>query len=117
MASMIDGPTGTYVANAALSAFLGLTLSNNRGVGYSTTAIVPVAFTEEDAASGDYVAVRFFNASGTKKCQVTGCPVTVGDTLYAGLTGQVCTTGSIAVGQALTTAATNGTVIEFIPTY
>ena len=41
--------------------------------------------------------------------------VTVGDTLFAGASGQVGPAGTVTVGKSLTTADTNGAIIEFIP--
>jgi hypothetical protein len=40
--------------------------------------------------------------------------VTVGDTLYLGASGQVSPTGTVTVGKSLTTAGTDGSIIEFI---
>ncbi len=117
MATINDGATGTFLANLAVSAFRGVVLSNNGGVTYSGATGVIDGFTVEDAASGDYVAVRFFNASGTQKCEITAQPVTVADILYLGALGRVSTTGTVTCGKALTTTTTNGSVIEFYPTY
>lgn len=117
MATINDGPTGTFLANLAVSAFRGVVISSNGGVTYSGATGVIDGFTTEDAASGDYVAVRFFNASGTQKCEITAATVTVADTLYLGALGRVSTTGTVVCGKSLTTATSNGTVIEFVPTY
>ena len=97
-----------------MSAFRGVVLSVNNGVGYSGTTTVPLGFTQADCASGDYVSVRFFNAGGTQKCSVTAQPVTVGNVLYAGASGQVSTTGTVTVGTSRVTTTSNGAVIEII---
>lgn len=108
---------GTFLANLAVSAFRGVVISSNGGITYSGTTGVIDGFTETDAASGDYVAVRFFNSAGTFKCEITAQPVTVGDTLYLGALGRVSTTGTVACGKSRTTSATNTEVIEFVATY
>jgi len=114
MASQLAGD-GSFVANLAVSAFRCVSLSSNRGITYSLTGTVPVGVTLADTASGDFVAVKFFTGPGTHKSEVTGVPVTVGDLLYAADLGRVGTTGTVSVGRSLTTATSNGSVIEFIP--
>lgn len=114
MATQFNGP-GSFLANSALSAFRGVVLSVNRGVGLGGASALPDGFTCEDVASGDYVAVKFLNGPGTQKCEITAAPVTVGDALYAGASGRVSTTGSVLVGKSLSTASANGSVIEFVP--
>ena len=107
---------GTFVANTTITAFQGVVISNNRGVGLSTsTACDGIA--QIDAASGDYVTIRFLHSAGTMKAVVTGTPVTVGDNLYLAASGLVSTTGTVTVGKSLSTQASgNGSaVIEFIP--
>ena len=49
------------------------------------------------------------------KGTITAAPVTVGDTIYLGASGQVSTTGTVTIGKALTTTSTTGAVIEFLP--
>jgi len=117
MASQFDGNNGSFLANAAISAFRGVTISNNRGIGASATAVRPSGVTQEDAESSDYVAVKFLdNSAGTLKISVTGCPVTIGDAIFAGAAGQATRTGgTVTIGTALESATTNGSVIEFLP--
>jgi hypothetical protein len=107
---------GTFLANATITAFQGVVISNNRGVGLSSATALD-GFAQIDAASGDYVTVRFAHADGTIKAVITGTPVTVGDTLYLAASGLVSTTGTVTVGKSLSTQASgNGSaVIEFIP--
>lgn len=105
---------GTFLANTTITAFLGVVISNNRGVGLSTTGACD-GFALVDGASGDYVSVAFLTNNGTLKGTITAVPVTVGDTIYLGASGTVSTTGTVTVGKALTTATSNGSVIEFIP--
>lgn len=107
---------GTFLANTTITAFQGVVISNNRGVGLSTsTACDGIA--QIDAASGDYITVRFLHSAGTMKAVVTGTPVTVGDNLYLAASGLVSTTGTVTVGKSLSTQASgNGSaVIEFLP--
>ena len=106
--------TGTFLANTTVTAFYGVVISNNRGVGLSPTGACD-GFAQIDAASGDYVTVAFLTNFGTQKGVVTATPVTVGDTLYLGASGLVSTTGTVTIGKALTSTSNNGAVIEFIP--
>ncbi|MFZ9703371.1 MAG: capsid cement protein [Candidatus Limnocylindrus sp.] len=107
---------GTFLANTTITAFQGVVISSNRGVGLSTSTALD-GFAQIDAASGDYVTVRFAHSDGTIKAVITGTPVTVGDTLYLAASGLVSTTGTVTVGKSLSTQASgNGSaVIEFIP--
>lgn len=105
---------GTFLANTTITAFLGVVISNNRGVGLSTTGAVD-GFALVDGNSGDYVSVAFLTNNGTLKGTITAAPVTVGDTLYLGSSGLISTTGTVTVGKALNTTTSNGSVIEFIP--
>lgn len=111
-----QGTPGSFVANAALSINRAVVLSNNRGVGLNGSA-VPLGFTIGEVASGDYAAIRFFNSPGTFKAIVTGAPITVGDTVYAGASGYVSATGTVAIGKSLTTSVVNDAIIEFTATY
>lgn len=106
--------TGTFLANTTVTAFYGVVISNNRGVGLSSSTACD-GFAQIDAASGDYVTVAFLTNFGTQKGVVTATPVTVGDTLYLGASGLVSTTGTVTIGKALTSTSNNGAVIEFIP--
>lgn len=111
MSTQVNG-TGSFLANSALSAFRAVAISSNRGVGLNPNSGVPIGFTQQDTASGDFVAVKFFSGPGTQKCSVTATPITIGNTLYAGANGQLSVTGTVTVGRALESAATNGAIIE-----
>jgi hypothetical protein len=50
-------------------------------------------------------------------CAVTACPITMGDTVYAAVTGQVSVTGTITVGVAVNSATENNTLLEYIPSH
>jgi hypothetical protein len=114
MATQYDGD-GSFLANADVSAFRAVAISDNRGVGLNPNNAAPIGFTQQDAASGAYVAVKFFAGPGTQKCAVTAAPVTVGNTLYAAANGFVAPTGTVTVGRSLTTAADNASIIELVP--
>lgn len=105
---------GTFLANTTVTAFYGVVISSNRGVGLSTTGACD-GFATIDAATNDYVTVAFLTNFGTQKGVITAAPVTVGDTIYLGSSGLVSTTGTVTIGKALTTTTSNGAVIEFIP--
>ena len=107
--------SGTFVANSAITAFRNVVISNNRGVGLAATAGSVDGVSLVDAASGDYVTVAFLTANGTLKGTLVNGPVTVGDTLYVGATGLVSGNGTVACGKTLTTATTDGSIVEFIP--
>lgn len=106
--------TGSFLANATITAFRAVVISTNGGVGLSATAGSVDGIAQIDAASGDYVTVKFLNQGGTQKGTLVGGPVTVGDTIYAGASGQVGPTGTVTVGKSLTSASTDGSIIEFI---
>ena len=113
MATIVDG-VGTHVANIAVSAWRGVVIASDNGVTYAGTTDIPAGFTQSDEAVSSVVGVKYlFNP--TQKCAVTATPVTAGDTLYSGALGRVSTTGTITVGKCLTTTATSGSVVGFIP--
>ena len=62
--------TGTFLANTTVTAFYGVVISNNRGVGLSTSTACD-GFAQIDAASGDYVTVAFLTSFGTQKEWIT----------------------------------------------
>ena len=106
---------GTFVANSAITAFRNVVISSNRGVGLSATAGSVDGVALIDAASGDFISVAFLTANGTLNGTLIGAPVTIGDTLFAGASGQLSTNGTVTIGKSLTTAATDASVIEWIP--
>lgn len=108
--------TRAFGVNSAMSGFRRVALSSNGSVGYAATAVVGIGVLQQDVAgnSWDTPQVRFYT-HGSFICSVTGVPVTIGDTLYAGATGQVASTGTVTIGLAGTNAATNGDIIEVYP--
>ena len=105
---------GTVLANEAITAFRMVTISNNRGVGLSATGTRPDGVAQNDAASGDLVTVKFMTGPGTQKGALVAGPITVGDTVFAGASGQVALSGTVTVGKILTTSTT-AAIVEFIP--
>jgi len=106
--------TGTFVANAAITAFRLVSISANRGVGLAATASLPDGVAVIDAASGDQVTVEFLGGTTIKATLLAG-PVTVGDTLFSVASGQVAITGTVTVGKSLTTASDAGAFVEMLP--
>ena len=106
--------TGTFLANAAITAFRLVSISSNRGVGLAATASLPDGVAAIDAAAGDQVTVEFLGGTTVKATLLAG-PVTVGDTLFSTANGTVAITGTITVGKSLTTASDASTIIEMLP--
>jgi hypothetical protein len=106
--------TGTFLANAAITAFRLVSISNNRGVGLAATASLPDGVAAIDAAAGDQVTVEFLGGTTIKATLLAG-PVTVGDTLFSTANGTVAITGTITVGKSLTTASDASAIIEMLP--
>lgn len=106
---------GTFLANTTVTAFRAVVLSTNGGVTLGTASTKPDGFAITDAASGDYVGVKFFHNPGTQKGSSAVSVIAIGDTLYAAAAGEVSTTGTVAVGKALSANTTTGGIVEFIP--
>jgi hypothetical protein len=106
--------TGTFLANAAITAFRLVSISSNRGVGLAATASLPDGVAAIDAAAGDQVTVEFLGGTTIKATLLAG-PVTVGDTLFSTANGTVAITGTITVGKSLTTASDASAIIEMLP--
>ena len=105
---------GTFVANAAITAFRLVSISSNRGVGLAATASLPDGVATIDAASGDLVTVQFLGGNTIKATLLAG-PVTIGDTVFSTANGTVAITGTITVGKSLTTASDASAIIEILP--
>ena len=115
--------TRSFSVNAALSAFRRVAVSNNGSIGYADQNVAGVGVLQQDTTNDSFYTpqVRFYS-TGTYICAVTGVPVTIGDTIYAHLTGYVANTGAgvasnstLTLGRSLTTATVNGTYIEVAP--
>jgi len=118
MATQYDSGFGTFAAAAAISANRLVKVNSSGQIAAATTANNDIhGVTQEDAnAAGDYVSIKFFAGPGTQRVSVTGCPVTVGDTVYSSTNGQVSRTGgTVTVGVALESANSNGAIIQILP--
>lgn len=105
---------GTAQATVAVTAFRLLSVSTTGAVTYCAANGRPDGVAETDAAVGDYVAVRYINSTGTQKGESAVSVIAIGDTLYSGALGTVSTTGTQAIGKALSASSTTGTVVEFL---
>jgi hypothetical protein len=115
MATQYDG-NGSFKASAAISAFRGVTLNSSNELAVSATAVRPDGIIQQDVASADYVSVKFINGPGSQKISITGCPVTVGDLIYAADNGQACRTGgTVVIGRSQASVNSNGAIIAFTP--
>ena len=112
---------GSFIATSAISANRLVAISPDRTVWALATAKYPDGVTLNDAAAGDYVAVRFWNAGGHTKVSFTLGPVTCGDVVYSVASGQAGRSqGTITIGrvtQTLTSAQTiaGTSVVEILP--
>ena len=112
---------GSFVATSAISANRLVSISPDRTVWAAATAKYPDGVTQNDAAAGDYVAVRFWNAGGHTKVSFTAGPVTCGDVIYAVASGQAARAqGTITIGRATQTltaaqTAAGTAVVEVLP--
>lgn len=113
--------TRSFGVNAALSAFRRVAVSSNGSIGYADDGVLGVGVLQQDVTNDSFYTpqVRFFSL-GTYMCAVTAVPVTIGDTVYAAVTGYVSTTGrstifALTAGRSLTTATVNGSWIEVAP--
>jgi hypothetical protein len=105
---------GTYQATVAVTAFRLLAISTTGAVTYCAANGKPDGVAVTDAASGDYVAVRYIQANGTQKGESSVSVIAIGDTLYSGALGTVSTTGTQVIGKALSASSATGTVVEFL---
>lgn len=117
MAIQYDNGFGTFPVAAAISANRLVKVNSSGQVAAATTANNDIhGVTQDDAAASDYVSIKFFAGPGTQRVSVTGCPVTVGDTVYTALLGQICRTGgTVTAGVALESANSNGAIIQILP--
>lgn len=105
---------GTFLANTVVTAFRAVVLSSNGGITLNSGSTKPDGFALTDAASGDYVSVKFLHNPGTQKGALSASPITIGDVVYAANAGNVSPTGTVAIGKSLTTSSVTGAIIEFV---
>lgn len=111
MATLFNGQ-GSLLANLSISAFRAVVISNNGGVTYAGNTDIPLGFAQADAASADYVAVRFTFGEQSHKFVASGT-ITAADTLYAAALGKLASTGTITVGKALNGGA-DGSILGMV---
>ena len=104
-----------FTAAAARSANLRVYSSSGTlttaGVSNQSIGVQPTA----SLAATDKIKVRLRTAPGTDKMVAAGA-ITEGNTVYAAASGKVDATGTIVEGIALEASATDGDVIEVMPT-
>lgn len=105
---------GTFQATVIVTANRLLTISTTGAVTYTAANGKPDGLAVTDAAIGDYVAMRFIQSGGTQKVETAVSVVAIGDTIYSAALGTVSTTGTQAVGKALSASSVTGTDIEFL---
>ena len=108
--------TRSFPVNAALSAFRRVAVSNNGSIGYADNGVNGIGILQQDVTSDSFYtpSVRLYG-TGTYMCAVTSVPVTIGDTVYAAVTGYVSSTGTVVAGRTLTSASVRGSFIEVCP--
>jgi hypothetical protein len=106
----------SFQATSAMSAYRRVTIASTGKIGYASSTAVGSGIIQRDVDASDWVAVRLAG-TGSMLCSVTACPITMGDTVYAAVTGQVAVTGTITVGVAVNSATENGTLLEYIPSH
>lgn len=105
---------GTYLAAVQVTAYRLLSIASTGSVTYTAANGKPDGVAVTDAASGDYVAVRYIQSNGTQKVESSVSVIAIGDTLYSAALGTVSTTGTQAVGKALSASSATGTFVEFL---
>jgi len=113
MSGQIDGLFLTAKAAAAVSVGRAMVVSSGTDyVAAAATGTYPIGFSMQSVEADDLLVVKTFFP--TYEASVTGVPITRGDTLYVGASGQFATTGSVAIAIALENATTNGDIITVI---
>lgn len=105
----------TFTAGEALAAFRRVKLSAASGtqVEYADAGETGIGTTEEAAASGDGVAVRLWNAPGTRKVECNET-LSAGDECYGDDDGKFSNDVSGEKLVVILQAATNGAVVEAV---
>ena len=117
---MIENGKKTFVAGAAVSAKRLVQLFG-REVIHNTedAADDPIGITEYACASGDAVAIRLLNDSGSFEATTAGA-FSEGDDVYAAADGKVQGLPAVAgdyrkIGKALEDATADGDIVEILP--
>lgn len=108
----------SFQVNAAMSAFLRVSVSSNGKIGLAGTE-AGIGVLQEDCTSNSYEnpKVRFYG-TGSFKCAATGAPGTAGNYMFAVVTGQVAPTAATpyaVIGRLLESYTVNGSIVEIVP--
>lgn len=116
MSQSVETPTRTFQATAAVAENLRVSFLGSTGkIAVAGASERGVGTTEFPAlAADDYVAVRLWNAQGTRK-MVASEAITAGADVYAAASGKIAATGTVKLGQAKEAATANNDVIEVLP--
>jgi hypothetical protein len=116
MAQHNNSGVKAFTAGEALEAFRRVKLSAASGtqVEYADAGELGIGTTEEATASGDTVAVRLWNAPGTRKI-VASAAAAEGDDLKGANDGKFGGATGTAMVTALGAASGDGSVIEALP--
>ena len=109
----------TFPANAAMTQFRRVALSENGGVAHADNTVAGIGVIQRDAVEGDtYGAVVRLRGAGSHKIAITAAPVTAGNLLYAAANGYAAPTGTVSLAlEADENAGGNGAIIEAIPRF
>lgn len=114
MASYCEEGTRTFNSGGALAQYLRVKVNGSLALSAAGVNDVEVGVTEEAVfAANKATPVRLRTADGTFKFVASGA-ITKGDWVYAGASGKVASSGTLAIGIALTTASADGDVIEVL---
>lgn len=115
MSQMTESPK-SFTAAEAIGAYVRVKLNSSGQAAIAGVNEAGVGHTERACASGDVVAVRMHNHSGTRK-MVAGGAIVLGAQVLNGASGRVddATSGGPVCGVALEAAANAGDIIEVAP--
>lgn len=112
--------TRTFAASAACTQYRRVALGSDGTVSHADNTEAGIGIVQNDVsgASDPNGAVVRLPGTGSHLIAITASPVTAGDLLYAAADGYAAPTGTVALALlAGENTATNGTVIEAIPTF
>ena len=105
----------SFPAGEALVAWRRVKLTPSRTVIYADASDAGIGVTQNDAASGEAVAIRRDAGVGTSKMTVSAA-IAAGKHAYAAADGKIAPTGSVLIGDTVDAGTADGSVVEVIPT-
>jgi len=105
----------SFLTGEAVVAWRRVKLTPSRTVIYADAVDAGIGVTQNDAASGEAVAVRRDAAVGTSKMMASGA-IAAGKKVYAAASGKIAQSGSVLIGNAVDAATADGSIIEVVPT-